>query len=55
MAPKILAIQKDEKVPLLLSALLIWSCKILYSLYYDNKLFEGFEKANNIIIDVLST
>ncbi|PFZ80129.1 hypothetical protein COL82_04315 [Bacillus toyonensis] len=39
----------------MLSALLIWSFKILYSLYSDNKLPEGFEKANNIIIDVLST
>jgi len=38
----------------LLLALLIWSFKILYSLYYDDKLSEGFEKANNIIIDVLS-
>lgn len=47
-------IQKYEKVPLLFLALLIWSFKILHSLYNDNKLPEGFEKANNIIIDVLS-
>ncbi|MGG0255041.1 hypothetical protein ABEY61_07600 [Bacillus toyonensis] len=38
----------------MLSALLIWFCKILNSLY-NNKLSEGFEKANNIIINVLST
>ena len=39
----------------MLSALLIWPCKILYFLYNDNELSEEFEKANNIIIDVLST
>ncbi|PEK88309.1 hypothetical protein CN600_27505 [Bacillus mycoides] len=36
-------------------AYLIWFHEILHPLYNDKRIPGGFEKANNIIIDVLST